>query len=95
MSKIPFPFSVCEKCCNKGLSAYEIAVNNGFEGTEAEWLESLEGDKGDTPEKGVDYYTEEEKTELIEEITEAVTGDIDAALDNIIAIQNELLGVSE
>lgn len=26
-----------------GLSAYEIAKNNGFEGTEAEWLESLKG----------------------------------------------------
>lgn len=34
-----------------GASAYEIAVNNGFEGTEAEWLESLKvvGPKGDTP----------------------------------------------
>lgn len=26
----------------KGLSAYEIAVRNGFEGTEEEWLSSLE-----------------------------------------------------
>jgi len=26
-----------------GLSAYEIAVNYGFEGTEAEWIESLGG----------------------------------------------------
>ena len=28
-----------------GKSAYEIAVENGFVGTEAEWLESLKGDK--------------------------------------------------
>jgi hypothetical protein len=27
-----------------GLSAYEIAVLEGFKGTEAEWLESLKGD---------------------------------------------------
>ena len=27
-----------------GKSAYEIAVENGFEGTEEEWLDSLEGD---------------------------------------------------
>jgi len=27
-----------------GLSAYEIAVNYGFEGTEAEWIESLGGE---------------------------------------------------
>ena len=26
-----------------GKSAYEIAVSNGFEGTEQEWLESLKG----------------------------------------------------
>ena len=31
---------------NDGLSAYEIAVKNGFEGTEAEWLESLKGESG-------------------------------------------------
>ena len=31
----------------QGKSAYEIAVDNGFEGTEEEWLESLKGEKGD------------------------------------------------
>lgn len=30
-----------------GLSAYEIAVKNGFVGSESEWLESLKGPKGD------------------------------------------------
>lgn len=30
-----------------GKSAYEIAVDNGFEGSESEWLESLKGEKGD------------------------------------------------
>lgn len=29
-----------------GLSAYEVAVDNGFTGTEVEWLESLEGEPG-------------------------------------------------
>ena len=28
----------------RGYSAYEIAVKNGFEGTEAQWLESLKGE---------------------------------------------------
>jgi len=32
----------------RGLSAYEIALNNGFEGTEAEWLASLNGTDGKT-----------------------------------------------
>lgn len=30
-----------------GKSAFEVAVGNGFEGTELEWLASLKGDKGD------------------------------------------------
>ncbi len=30
-----------------GKSAYQVAVDNGFEGTEAEWLASLVGPKGD------------------------------------------------
>ena len=29
-------------------SAYDIAVENGFVGTEAEWLESLKGEKGES-----------------------------------------------
>ena len=35
-----------------GKSAYEIAVENGFEGTEQEWLESLKGEKGDAGPQG-------------------------------------------
>ena len=29
----------------RGLSAYELAVKNGFKGTETEWLESLKAEK--------------------------------------------------
>lgn len=32
---------------NDGKSAYQIAVDNGFEGTEQEWIDSLKGQKGD------------------------------------------------
>lgn len=35
-----------------GKSAYDIAVDNGFEGTEQEWLESLKGDTGPQGEIG-------------------------------------------
>ena len=35
-----------------GKSAYEIAVDNGFEGDEQAWLESLKGDKGEKGDKG-------------------------------------------
>ena len=37
-----------------GLSAYELAVKNGFSGNKAAWLESLKGEKGDTGVAGAD-----------------------------------------
>lgn len=33
-----------------GESTYQIAARNGYKGTEAEWLASLKGEKGSTPE---------------------------------------------
>lgn len=47
---VVFCASILMACA--GESAYEIAVRNGFEGTEQEWLESLKGDKGDVGEVG-------------------------------------------
>lgn len=47
---IVFSFTACGN--ETILSAYDIAVKNGFEGTEQEWLDSLKGDKGETGEKG-------------------------------------------
>lgn len=35
-----------------GKSAYDIALENGFEGTVTEWLESLKGEKGEKGEDG-------------------------------------------
>lgn len=40
-----------------GKSAYEIAVGNGFEGTEQEWLDSLQGEPGVAGKDGADGYT--------------------------------------
>lgn len=37
---------------DNGASAYEVAVNNGFEGTEKEWLLSLKGKDGEKGAKG-------------------------------------------
>lgn len=45
-----------------GESAYEIAVKNGFDGTETEWLESLHGKNGKDGEKG-DPFTYEDFTQ--------------------------------
>ena len=40
-----------------GLSAYEVALENGFKGSEEEWLESLRGPAGETGETGEPGYT--------------------------------------
>ena len=37
---------------DNGLSAYEIALENGFVGTESEWLESLKGQDGQDGQNG-------------------------------------------
>lgn len=53
-------FTLLEKAISQAKNAYQIAGENGFIGTETEWLESLKGDKGDkgdTPVKGTDYFT--------------------------------------
>lgn len=40
---------------NDGASAYEVAKNNGYTGTEEEWLASLKGNKGDKGDNGITY----------------------------------------
>ena len=47
-----------------GKSAYEIACDNGFIGTEQEWLASLKGETGDTEQ--IEILVEEKVTEQIE-----------------------------
>ena len=67
-----------------GKSAYEIAVEHGFIGSEQQWLASLKGadgapgihgaagTDGHTPVKGVDYFTDTEKSELVNSVIEAL-----------------------
>lgn len=66
-----------------GKSAYELAVEHGFAGSETQWLASLKGEKGMpgvrgpeglagndgyTPVKGTDYFTVDDKADLIDEL---------------------------
>jgi len=49
----------------KGLSAYEVAVKEGYTGTEAEWLASLKGEHGPKGDRGDDYIlTAADKSEI-------------------------------
>lgn len=66
-----------------GKSAYELAVDNGFEGTEVEWLASLKGEtgatgpagaqgpagqNGATPVKGTDYFTQQDIADIVAQV---------------------------
>lgn len=72
-----------------GLSAYEIWLQQGNEGTEQDYLDSLKGEKGadgkdgvdgHTPIKGEDYFTEEEVNAIKSECKQqVVVGDVTEA----------------
>lgn len=58
-----------------GKSAYEIAVEHGYVGTEEEWLASLKGEPGETPDMS-EYPKTSEVTTIVEREIEAATGDL-------------------
>lgn len=77
-----------------GLSAYEIAKNGGFIGTEEDWSKSLKGEQGEkgqngadgkTPLKGVDYFTAEDKLEFTAEVTENLKPELAKRQDKVLA----------
>ena len=57
----------------------------------ADGINGKDGQDGYTPVKGVDYWTDSDKAE-IQQYIDAQFGDVDTALDAILAIQNELIG---
>lgn len=75
-------------------SAYVIALEHGFIGSEEDWLKSLKGEKGQngkngkTPVKGVDYFTTEDKTEFTTEIIESLKPELAKKQDKLTAGEN-------
>lgn len=70
-----------------GKSAYEIAVDHGYVGTEEEWLASLHGKDGITPDMS-EYPKTSEVTSIVETViapmaADAHTHDNKAALDSL------------
>ena len=57
-----------------GRSAYQLALDAGFEGTLEEWLASLKGEPGkdgkdgNTPVRGVDYFTEADIEAMVDAV---------------------------
>lgn len=60
-----------------GESAYEVAVDNGFVGTSEEWLASLKGEKGDTPDlTGINQKVDGLQTEVTAHLADFETHEI-------------------
>lgn len=76
----------------EGKTAYEIACEHGFEGTEEEWLASLKGEKGDS---GVEIKdgTGNSKTAVMsqEATTKALNGKVDLKTNVLISDDREEL----
>lgn len=82
---------VTEGAMNDIEAALEQTVQSGaFNGKDG--VDGKDGIDGYTPQKGVDYWTPEDEVE-IKSYIDAQFGDVDAALDRIIAIQNGLSGI--
>lgn len=47
---------------------------------------------GEKPQKNIDYFSDEDKSELVDMVERKAIGEIDAVLELIITIQNELIG---
>ena len=75
-----------------GLSAYEIAVKNGFTGTITQWLVSLKGEKGDKGVKGDAFtysdFTSEQIATLQKPATDAASN-LTSFESNITNAENE------
>ena len=92
-------FASCISNGTQGDSAYEIAVKNGFEGTEAEWLESLKGSDGKdgadgsngtdgkdgfTLEELINYYLENNPGSTVEDFYASLGLDVTPSITSVV-----------
>lgn len=78
-----------------GLSAYEIAVNNGFIGSEAEWLASLKGEKGEPGDASISSggITKSEVSTMIDEaLNDAILNGVPGESAYEVAVSNGFKG---
>lgn len=72
-----YVYLVCKSCI-------DITPKSGEKGEKGDpGANGKDGTNGHTPEKGTDYYTEAEKTELVNEVVAKVNEDIGLILDEI------------
>lgn len=70
----------------KGKSAYEVALEHGFVGTEQEWLDSLKGEK---PQKYIDYFTDADVQMIVDEVAKNASS---AKIGNVTILANKWEG---
>ncbi len=92
----------------KSVSAYDIAVKNGYQGTETEWLESLRGDDGKDGKDGADLTA----TDLFDKAVESgftgsyvdfcrdvlqinINNDVDTLAQNVTSVVSIFCGFSK
>lgn len=79
-----------------GVKAEGIDGQNGTDGKDGadgkDGKNGAAGKDGYTPKKRIDYFTDADIAEFLSEVEETITGDIDAALDAILDLQNSLIG---
>lgn len=75
-------FTLLENAIARAKSAYQIAVENGFEGSETEWLDSLKGAKGDPGKNGQSITSTEinESGELVLTYSDGSTVNVGAVV---------------
>ena len=69
-----------------GKSAYELAVENGYIGSETDWIASLHGAPGKTPVYGVDYGTPEQIAGIAGKAAEILKLDVNQIKDDLSAL---------
>ncbi len=77
----------------RGYSAYEVAIINGFNGTEEEWLASLNGGKGDTGESAYEIAVKNGFVGTEEEWLESLHGE-NVETDETLIMENGVLRVN-
>ena len=78
-------FAGCTQNGADGKSAYQIAVDNGFEGTEEEWLQSLKGADGQDGQDGLDGQDGQDATIGVQDLYDAYRAEHpDATLDDFL-----------
>ena len=95
MANKPFPFTVCEECCTGGSGG---GITKETDPTVPEWAKAENKPTYTAKEVGALPDTTKIPTRVSEldndsgYATKEEVGDIETALDNIIAIQNGLIG---